>query len=455
MKNTLILLFAKIFEKGIMFLFFMLLAQTFGKEVFGEFSYFFTIATILFVLFDLGGEFYQIREFSKVERLKNFNTIFILKSSIFFVVIFITYFINNNIFLFLLISSYYIDSIISIFRSSLYKNGHYILESKFTIIEKLIFIFIVFLNIFTIQDILIMYFAFLLSKLIYIFILLNKFYKINYIFKSKKLFDFNFSKYYVVNSWSYVLHALLVVVFVQIDIIMLKQMNISYGDIGLYSAAVKIYMTVIIFADVLFKLYYPLVANYIQSDEKDLLHKLVLKIQNTNLYFSIYICLITMLFAQEIISLAFGDEFLESAKMLVLLSLIIIFRFSMYTYTAILSSSNLNYIKLYTSLVCVVTNIVLNYILIPMYGVYGAIIATVITEILLVVLYKISSFKIIFTNYITKYEMIIIGFTFISMYVVLNYQITLLYKIIVTLILLSMLLVNYKNIKEKLNFQKV
>lgn len=455
MKNTLILLFAKIFEKGIMFLFFILLAQTFGKEVFGEFSYFFTISTILFVIFDLGGEFYQIREFSKAEKLKNFNTIFILKTIIFFIIFCITYFINNNIFLLLLISSYYIDSIISIFRSSLYKNGHYILESKFTIIEKLIFIFIIILNVFTIQDILLMYFAFLLSKLIYIFILLNKFYKINYIFKSKKLFDFSFSKYYVINSWSYVLHALLVVVFVQIDIIMLKQMNISYGDIGLYSAAVKIYMTVIIFADVLFKLYYPLVAKYIQSDEKDLLHKLVLKIQNTNLYFSIYICLITMLFAQEIISLAFGNEFLESSKMLILLSLIIIFRFSMYTYTGILSSSNLNYIKLYTSLACVVTNIVLNYILIPIYGVYGAIIATIITEILLVIMYKISSFKIIFTNYITKYEIIIIGITFISMYVILNYQITLFYKIIVTLILLSMILINYKNIKEKLNFQKV
>ncbi|WP_033916067.1 oligosaccharide flippase family protein [Campylobacter sputorum] len=173
MKNTLILLFAKMFEKGIMFFFFILFARTFGKHAFGEFSYFFTIATTLFVIFDLGGEFYQIREFSKIEKLKNFNTIFILKTAIFFVILSITCFVNNNLFLLLLVISFYMDCIISIFRSSLYKNGYYILEAKFTIIEKLIFIFIAILNIFTIKDIIIMYFAFLLSKLTYIFILLS------------------------------------------------------------------------------------------------------------------------------------------------------------------------------------------------------------------------------------------------------------------------------------------
>ena len=55
----------------------MLLAQTFGKESFGEFSYYFTIASVLYVLFDLGGEFYQIREFTKEEKLSNFNSIFV------------------------------------------------------------------------------------------------------------------------------------------------------------------------------------------------------------------------------------------------------------------------------------------------------------------------------------------------------------------------------------------
>ena len=454
MKDTLVLLFAKMFEKGIMFLFFMLLAQQFGKGVFGEFSYYFTIASVLFVLFDLGGEFYQIREFSKSEKLKNFNTIFILKTVIFLSILGFVYFLSNSIYLLLLLVSYYIDSIISLFRSSLYKNGFYILESKFSIIEKLIFIALVTINIFTVESIFLMYLAFIVSKFIYILILMKRFYKLKYLFNIKKLFSLNFFKYYLFNSWSYILHSLLVVIFVQIDIVMLKQMNISFEEIGLYSAAVKIYMTVIIFADVLFKQYYPIVARYVQENNKVALKTLILKIQKTNLYFSIYFAMFTMLFANEIISLAFGDEFIESAKMLTILALIIIFRFSMYTYTAILSSSNLNYIKLYTSLACVVTNIGLNYILIPIYGVYGAIIATVITEILLVILYKISSFKIIFTNFITLQEFVIVLIAVGTMIFFWNYQIESLYKIFIAFVMNFFLVINYKNIQQKLNFQK-
>ncbi len=454
MKNTLTLLFAKIFEKGIMFLFFMLLAQSFGTEAFGEFSYYFTIASVLFVLFDLGGEFYQIREFSKTERLKNFNTIFIVKSGIFLIIFTITLFLNSSIYLIVLLLSYYIDSIISLFRSSLYKNGQYILESKYTIIEKLIFIALILTNIFTINSILVMYLAFIFSKLIYVIILINKFYKIKYLFNSKKLFSSKFSKYYLINSWSYILHALLVVVFVQIDIVMLKQMGISFEEIGLYSAAVKIYMTVIIFADVLFKQYYPQVAKYVHNNNKNSLKKLVLKVQKANLYFSIYFMVLTMLFADEIIDLAFGKEFIESSKMLTILSLIIIFRFSMYTYTAILSSSNLNYIKLYTSLTCVVTNIGLNYILIPIYGVYGAIVATVITELLLVILYKYSSFKIVFTNIISRQEILILTFGMASFYILYQYDINTNQKLIVLLILALSLVVNIKNVKQLLQFNR-
>jgi len=214
----------------------------------------------------------------------------------------------------------------------------------------------------------------------------------------------NFAKLYLYSSWSYILHALLVVIFVQIDIIMLKQMGISYEEIGLYSVALKVYAIAIIFANVLFKQYYPIVARYIQNNEIDSLKPFIVKIQSMNLFFSIYFAIFIMLFSKEIIYFGFGEAFHESSKMLIMLSIIVIFRFSMYTYTSILSSSNLNHLKLYSSIVCVITNITLNYILIPKYGIYGAIIATIITELILVILFKINSLKVIFTNYITFNE---------------------------------------------------
>ncbi len=452
MKNTLTLLFAKIFEKGIMFLFFMLLARKFGTATFGEFNYYFTIAVVLFVLFDLGGDFYQIREFIKSERLKIFNTVFWIKTFIFFIIIGLSLLFDHNIYLLFLLFSFYLDSIISIFRSSFYKNGYYVLESKFTIIEKTIFITIVLLNVFSIKSIIIMYVAFLISKLLYLFILSFKYYKLRYLLQSKKLFDLDFSKYYLFNSWSYVLHAMLVVVFVQIDIVMLNKMGISFDEIGLYAAAVKIYMIALILADVLFKQYYPKVAKYIKENDKTGLKQFILKIQNMNLYFSIYFAIGVMLFADELIYLAFGENFAASSKMLLLLSTIIIFKFSMYTYTAILSSSNLNYIKIYTSIACVVTNVGLNLVLIPMYGVYGAIIATIVTEILLVVLYKISSTRIVFVNFITWQEGIVVFLGAISFVLLYQYKLTLTTKLIIAAVLLISVVLNRKNIKQLLNF---
>lgn len=453
MKNTLILTCSKFFEKGIMFLFFVLLAHQFGKESFGEFSYYFTIASILFVLFDVGGEFYQIREFTKKESLKIFQNIFILKTIIAFSVFLVACLTQQHIYLLILIGSFYLDSVISLFRSSLYKNGLYLQESILTVIEKSVLITLVAFNLFTLNDIVMMYFAFIAAKFVYLIFALNKFYSFRYFTSSFKLFNLNYFKHYAFNSWSYILHALLVVVFVQIDIVMLKWMGITFDKIGLYSAAVKIYFTVVIFADILFKQYYPKVSMYLHNKDNVGLKTYILKIQSLNIYASIIFAFVTMLFAHEIITLSFGQEFAEASNMLVLLSIIIVFRFSMYTYTALLSSSNFNHIKLVTSLTCVVINIGLNYLLIPAYGVYGALVATIITEFVLVTMYKISSFKIVFTNYITLKELISLGVVIVASYLFYHHTLDAAYKTAIMTSLMVLLFINRRKIKTALLFE--
>lgn len=452
MKNTIILTVSRFFEKGIMFLFFILLARQFGKDCFGEFSYYFTIASTLFVLFDVGGEFYQIREFTKKESLKIFQNIFILKTIIATGVFLIVLLAQQHIYLLILISSFYLDSVISLFRSSFYKNSLYIQESILSIIEKIVFILLVFLNIFTIKNILFMYFAFFAAKFVYLMIAINRYYRFKYLINSFRLFSLKYFKHYALNSWSYILHSLLVVIFVQIDIIMLKQMGVAFDQIGLYSAAVKIYFAVIIFADILFKQFYPKVSIYLHKNDEAGLKVFILKIQSLNIYASAIFSFVTIIFSHEIISLSFGDGFSKASDMLILMSIIMVFRFSMYTYTALLSSSNLNHIKLVTSFTCVFINVILNYIFIPLYGVYGSLVATIITEFVLVAMYKISSFKIIFTNYFTLKEFSALGVVFVSSYFFSYYEIAIMYKITISVILLLSLFLNKTRIKTALSF---
>jgi len=436
-----------------MFFFFVLLAQYYGKESFGEFSYYFAIASILFVLFDVGGEFYQIREFTKNESIKIYQNIFILKTVIATSVLLIALLSQQSSFTLILIGSFYLESIISLFRSSLYKNGLYYQESILTIIEKSVFITLIIFNILTISDITLMYAVFIIAKLVYLFLALTKLYRFKYLVSSLKLFDLHFSKCYIFNSWSYVLHALLVIIFVQIDIVMLKWMEVPYDEIGPYSAAIKIYMTVVIFADILFKQYYPKISYLIHTNDMAGLRTLALKIQSMNIYTSLFFSILTMLFSHEIIVASFGDGFSEASNMLILLSIIITFRFSMYTYTALLSASNLNYIKLITSLTCVLINISLNYVLIPKHGVYGALVATIITEFVLVLMYKISSLKIVFTNLITIKEFFSLSVVLLSAYILFFYKIAIDSRLLITALLLIFFVVYAKQIRKTLAFE--
>jgi len=451
-KNTIALAASKFYEKGIMFFFFMFLARKYGSASFGEFSYYFTVASILFVFFDIGGEFYQIREFTKGESIRKFQSLFLLKTLIAILVFFVCVLSQQPVGLLILVGAFYLDSIISIYKSSLYKNNMFYIETVLTFIEKTTLAFLVLLNFVFIDRLLFMYVCLVVGKITYLLFATKTYYKVSWLFKSFKVLNISFFKEYIMNSWSYVLHALLVVVFVQIDIVMLKKMGISFKEIGIYNAAVKIYFTVIVFADVLFKQYYPKVAKLIKEGKKGSLRDLIMKIQSVNVYLSVVISLMTMLFSNEIIWLVFGGDFNKSSKILVLLSILIIFRFSMYTYTAILSSSDLNYIKLFTSLTCVFINVGLNFFLIPRYGVYGALSATVVTEFFLVTLYKLSSLKIVFTNYVTKKELLALGSSLFTGYYLFFNSIDLKYKIIILILLFCLIFINRIKIKKSLVF---
>jgi hypothetical protein len=60
-KSTFLLGVSKLLEKVIAFSFYFIIARTFGSAEFGEFSYFFSLASFVMVMFDFGGEIYCVR----------------------------------------------------------------------------------------------------------------------------------------------------------------------------------------------------------------------------------------------------------------------------------------------------------------------------------------------------------------------------------------------------------
>lgn len=419
MKNTTVLFFSKLFEKGSLFLFFIFFGRYFGKEAFGEYSYFFSIASFLFVFMDLGGEFYQIKLFASGKNVNRLFNISVVKSILFLGII-IPVMILNEYFLGLLILSFYTESLISIFRSSFYFSKKFLFAATFNIVEKTIFVTLFVLNIFSVESLLFMYATLSISKFIHLILVGYK--KRNSLKVRNLNIDFIFWKEYLKNSWSYVLHSALVISFAQFSILLLKKFGVSYGDIATYSVAIKIIMAIVtMFPDILFRQYYPLVTQLIYKNEKQNLGDYLNRIRKTNTILSIVLIGVLFLSAKELIFYSFGSEFSDAVLLLIFLSPVLIFRFSMYPYSAILSGSDYNYLKIIASGSSTIINLALNYVLIPKYGIRGAAIAFIATELSLFIIYKISSRKVVELTLFPKNEMlgIVIAFSpwaFISFY---------------------------------------
>ena len=97
---------------------------------------------------------------------------------------------------------------------------------------------------------------------------------------------------------------------------------------------------------------------------------------------SYMIVLFFYIFHEELIQLTFGDDYEDSSRILVLLSLGLIPMFNAFLRSSYITISGNQKIILYTSLFSSIFNVILNYFLINEFGVQGAVYSTVITQIL-------------------------------------------------------------------------
>lgn len=406
MKNTIFLTISALIEKGAGFAFLSLMAYNFGKLEVGKYSYFFALANILFILFNVGGDIYNIKYFTKHKGLDIIFNIVLSKFLLFGIVAFALLFYDRSPQLLILLLSFFLESIISIIRSHLFTSRKFKLHSSYLIFEKIIFVSLLFLCFVSFNHALFFYSSFVISKLSTICICLFKErFKIS---RHRFSVNLNLIKDYIIDSWSYILHTLLVILFVKLGIIMMRFFGIGYEQIALYSSSYNLIVACLILPDVLFKQYYPTATKYVHNKEILLLSKLATKVQFSSTTFSIIITTTIALFSKEIITLIFSNSFVDAAKILILLSTVIITRFPLRIYSAILASSDYNYYRLITSVSCALLNLILNVIFIPKWGLNGAVYSTIITEFFLYILYKYFSLKITKSNFFSRHELIML-----------------------------------------------
>ena len=169
-------------------------------------------------------------------------------------------------------------------------------------------------------------------------------------------------------------------IYAKIDRLMVMEMIDEY-NVGIYSAAYTLYEAPLFISLMVAKSIYPLIVKYYREN-KDRLFDLYFELSSYMTLLAYLIVIFVYFFYEYLISFTFGKKYIESGEVLLFLSLGLILMFNAFLRSNYITASGNQKIILFTSIFSAIINILLNYIFINEFGVLGAAYATVLTEIL-------------------------------------------------------------------------
>lgn len=200
----------------------------------------------------------------------------------------------------------------------------------------------------------------------------------------KLTFSYQKAKQLLSKSYNYILASMMVAIYGQTDKLMLKQM-MDEANVGYYSLASTINNMWVFILVAIIDSIYPTIIQYAKTDAKSFEKK------NKQLYaIVIYVSLIVavgfMVFGNWIIKLLYGEAYLPAAMPLKIVCWYTIFSYLGTARNAwVVSTNNQKYLK-YICGGAAVANVVLNALLIPVWGASGAALASLLTQVSTIVI---------------------------------------------------------------------
>lgn len=191
-------------------------------------------------------------------------------------------------------------------------------------------------------------------------------------------------------AWPFGMASFFAFIYLQSDIIMVKYIS---GDIeaGYYNTAFVILTAILIFPSVLYSKFLMPKYHRWANHDKSKFYRAYKKGNLVMLLSGGMIMLIVVMFSYLFIPLLFGNEYILAIPLVNILSLSLPIYFVAYSVGATLITNEHMKLKIKLMGLVAVINIILNIILIPIYGAKGAAISTVISNIILLILYYITA----------------------------------------------------------------
>jgi O-antigen/teichoic acid export membrane protein len=380
--------YTALLEKLVYFLIFLVLARKYSVAEFGEITSVFVLGFILASLTELGfANYFQRRTASDVQKsIEEFNSALTFRFITYLIILLISVAYNYywEAAVELLLTVIIVTSVF-IFNSSwllikiFYGLNEYSGVFKRFLISRFILIAGSSLLIFTDISLSIFSIVFLVSAL-------SEFVLLSLLLKQKKMYSFKPGiKSEILNrmfasSVPMGLGIFFVVVYDRVDILLIQRI-IGAESVGIYAVAYSLYKIPHIFSGIfLTPLYSDLSAEF--EMKKRISYEKVKKLALFLIFF--YLIAITVIFfsSEMLVELLYGKKYFLSVDILKLLVIALPFLFLNNLTGVILNSIKREKTAFYSTMIASLLNVLVNMLLLNLIGLVGAVISTIITEIL-------------------------------------------------------------------------
>lgn len=179
------------------------------------------------------------------------------------------------------------------------------------------------------------------------------------------------------DSWPLMLSGLVVMVYMRIDQIMIKNM-INDEAVGFYSVAVRLSEAWYFIPVTLCNSIFPAIVNA-KNVSIEFYNNRMQKLYDLLTWLAIGIAIPVTIFSDQIILLLFGKEFILASPVLTIYIWAGVAVFLGVASSQYLINENLTKLSFYRTFIGMIINVIFNYILIPTYGIIGSAIATLVS----------------------------------------------------------------------------
>ncbi len=265
------------------------------------------------------------------------------------------------------------------FRIFLQAHNRFDLDTLLVVIERVSLLCMCTVVIILWRDLLLLSLTFLCVRIIntaILFIVLHR-----RIHPIRPQFDFSFIKTYQIDAFPRGLYIIIFILLSYLDTIMLKQM-VGYNEVGFYNIAYKVYEGIITIPMVFYLVVLPRLSQLYVTDR----HRHWQLSSHIIKYMFVIVIPVVVncyIFSDYIVRIFTDMEYLKPSITLKILVVGMFFHFPVFMLHTILLSTDCQKIILRNGLFALIINVLMNALLIPGWGCYGAAIATVLSEIVL------------------------------------------------------------------------